>query len=325
MKKRYSILIIILSITFVMGFQPTVQGAEREINFAYLVADQLHEPAPMIMKEKKLLEAEGLKVKWGEFLAGAFVMQHMASGEIDAATCGAVPTMITQGRGVDVVMLASSNLEGSRIVVADHIKKVKDLDGKKIGTPGIGSIQDAMVDMVARKNNIKIMHKHMKVSDMPIFLKKGEIDGFIAWEPHCSRSVLMGYGHFLLTSHDILPGHQCCVLVVQGKLIRNEPDTVRKIMRAYMRGMGYLITHPEESKELMVKYTQLSTKVVDMALPTVKHVYPPYVNVPSLKVMAEGLIKGGKIEKTRVPDIDKFVAKSYDHSFINEYLANPCK
>jgi NitT/TauT family transport system substrate-binding protein len=326
MKKANLVLILAFMSFLLIGLQsPSWGGPEKPLNFAYLVADQLHEPAPMIMKEKKFLEDEGFKVTWGEYLAGAYVMQHMAAGEIDAATCGAVPTMITQGRGVDVVMIAGSNQEGSRVVVADHIKKVEDLNGKKLGTPGIGSIQDSMIDMVERKYKIKIKHVHMKVTDMPIYLKKGEIDGFIAWEPHCSRSVDMGYGHFLLDSHDILPGHQCCVLVVQGKLIRNEPGTVRKIMRAYMRGMGYLITHPEESKELMVKYTQLSTKVVDMALPTVKHVYPPHVNVPSLKVMAEGLIKGGKIEKTRVPDIDKFVAKSYDHSFINEYLANPCK
>lgn len=325
MKKTLSILLGVSCLMFLMGFQTTAFGADREINFAYLVADQLHEPAPMIMKEKKLLEAEGLKVKWGEFLAGAFVMQHMASGEIDAATCGAVPTMITQGRGVDVVMIAGSNAEGSRIVVADHIKSVKDLDGKRIGTPGIGSIQDAMVDMVARKHGLKIMHKHMKVSDMPIFLKKGEIDGFIAWEPNCSRSVDMGYGHFLLESNDILPGHQCCVLVVKGELIRKEPDTVRKIMRAYMRAFGYFITEPEETIEKMVHYTKLSRKVVDMALPCVKHEYPPFINVPSLKVMAEGLVKGGKIKKGVIKNMDEFVSKTYDHSFLNEYLVNPCK
>ena len=320
MKKRFFLIAITLVFISLLGFQSAVLSAERQINFAYLVADQLHEPAPMIMKEKKLLEAEGLKVKWGEFMAGSYVMQHMASGEIDAATCGAVPTMITQGRGVDVVMLASSNLEGSRIVVADHIKNVKDLDGKKIGTPGIGSIQDAMVDMVARKNNIKIYHKHMKVSDMPIFLKKGEIDGFIAWEPHCSRSVIMGYGHFLLESHDILPEHQCCVLVVQGKLIREDPETVKKIMKAYMQAMDYFKANREKTIESMVHYTKLTREMVDMALPCVKHPYPPYVNVPSLKIMAEGLEKGGKIQKGVIKDMDVFISKTYNHQFLDEYL-----
>ena len=71
---------------------------------------------------------------------------------------------------------------------ATAIKKVADLNGKSLGTPGIGSIQDAMVDSLAKNNGIKIAHKAMKVSDMPIFLQKGEIDGFIAWAPHPARA-----------------------------------------------------------------------------------------------------------------------------------------
>jgi len=326
MRKINILFIMTMSFFWVMGLQTSLGRAQDKVlNFAYLVADQLHEPAPMIMKEKHFLEDEGLNVKWGEFLSGPSVMQHMAAGEIDAATCGAVPVMITQGRGVDLVMVAGSNTEGSRLVVADQIRNVEDLDGKKVGTPGIGSIQNSMLDMVARKYNIKIKPVHMKVTDMPIYLRKGEISGFIAWEPHCSRSADMGYGHILLNSRDILPNHQCCVLVVQGRLFRNEPDTVKRILRAYMRAMGYLIVYPEESKNLMVKYTGLSRKVVDMALPAIIHPYPPFLNVASLKIMAEGLTKGGKIQKRNVPDIDKFVKNAYDHSFLNEFISGPCK
>lgn len=325
MKKTLSLFITIGFILAICLQSPSWGKQDKPLNFAYLVADQLHEPAPMIMKEKKFLEAEGFKVKWGEFLSGPSVMQHMAAGEVDAATCGAVPTMITQATGVDLVMVAGSNTEGSRLVVANYIKKVEDLDGKKIGTPGLGSIQNSMLDMVARKHGIKIKPVHMKVTDMPIYLKKKEISGFIAWEPHCSRSVDMGYGHFMLDSHDILPNHQCCVLVVQGRLIKEEPDTVRKIIKAYTKGMEYLRQNPEESKNLMVKYTGLPKHVVEMALPVIKHPYPPYLNVPSLKVMAEGLRRGGKIRKRQVPDIDKFVKNSYDHSFLKEIFPNQSK
>lgn len=321
MEKLRLYFLAFLVLCFSCGPLASADAGQKAIHFGYLVADQLHEPAPMIMKHLKLLEAEGLSVEWGEYLAGAYLMQHLASGEVDFGTCGAVPTLITKGRGVDVKMLASSNGEGSSIIVKKEIKTVAELDGKSLGTPGIGSIQDSMVDMVARENKIKIWHKHMKVSDMPIFLRKGEIDGFIAWAPHPERAVDLGYGHVLLTSHDILPNHQCCVLVAKGEYVKNDPETTGKVMRAYMKAMEYFQKNPEEVKSWMMKATGLNKNVIEMGLKTVTHPYPPVCDVESMRLMVDGLIKGGKIDKKAVPDIEKFVADSYVPSYLEEYLA----
>ena len=316
------ILLAALCCVVVLAWQTSPALAEeKEINFGYLVADQLHNPAPMIMKEMKLLEAEGLKVKWGEFLAGANLMQYMASGEVDFGTCGAVPTMITRGQGIDVVILAGSNTEGSSLIVNDAIKTVKDLDGKKLGTPGIGSIQDAMIDGVARTNNIKILHKNIKVSDMPIFLKKGEIDGFIAWAPHPSRAVALGYGHILLTSHDMMPNHQCCVLVAQGGLLKSDPETVRKVVHAYLKAFEWYREHPDETIAMMAKCTGMEEKIVRMAMQTVVHPYPPRADVPSVKLMADGLVQSGKIQAGVITNLDDFVAGLYHPEFLEEQIS----
>lgn len=325
MKKTWVLSIVIMSFIFVIGFQPAVFAADKKIHFGYLVADQIHNFASMIVKEKKLFEAEGLQVEWGEYLAGAYVMQHLAAGEVDFATCGIIPTMITRGRGVDVVVIAGSNAEGSSIIVKESIKTVKDLDGAKIGTPGIGSIQDAMVDIVARRNNIKIIHKHMSVPDMPIYLQKGEIDGFIAWSPHNTKAAALGYGHILLTSHDILPGHQCCVLVARGELVRKEPETVKKVMRAYMKAFQYEMASKEnhdETLDMVVKYTNAPKEVVVKAWALTPHPYPPYLNIESAKMQAEGLLEGGKIKKGAITNMDKFIAQLYHPYFLLDYLRN---
>lgn len=306
-----SVFAIVATFLLLMGVQSQAIGQEKEIRFGYLVADQLHSPAVMIMKEKKMLEAEGFKVKWGEFLAGSYLMQHFTSGEVDFGSCGAVPIMITRGQGVDGVILASANTEGSSIVVKDTIKTVKDLEGKSMGTPGIGSIQDAMVDMIARKEKAKILHKHMKVSDMPLFLQKSEIDGFIAWAPHPARAVDLGYGHQILTSHDILPDHQCCVLVTSGKTLANDPETVKKVVKTYLKAYEWFIANPDEAVAMMVKTTGMKEDVVRMAMKTVKYPFPPYCNVPSLKLMAEGLVEGGKIQKGVITNMDDFIKQLY--------------
>lgn len=311
---------IVVSLILVVAVEAIVWAADKEITYAYIAGAQPHNPIEMIMKEKKLFEAEGIKVKWGEYLAGSFIMQYMASGEVDFAVLGIPPIMITRAQGVDVVMLASSNAEGSAIVAASSIGHVKDLNGKKVGTPGIGSIQDAMLDKVEKDYNIKMQHVSMKVSDMPLYLQKGEIDGFIAWEPVASRTVDLGYGHTVATSHDILPGHQCCAVVVRGELLKKDPALVRKVFQVYMKAFEYYRKHPEEVLELTAQKTGLSKKVIAMSLKNVQLPYPPYINVPNVKLQIEGLIQTGKIRPGAITDLNKFIELSYDQSFLKEYF-----
>lgn len=295
------------------------RAADKEITYGYLVAN-IHDPYVMIMKEKKLLDAEGLKVKWGEYLSGASLMQFMTSGELDFGVLGVVPAMITRAQGVDVVMLASANSEGSGLVVKPSIKTMEDLDGTTIGTPGIGSIQDAMLDMIAKQYGIKILHNSMKVTDMALFLSKGEIDGFIAWEPIPANAVDLGYGRLLATSHDIFPGHQCCVLVARGDLIKKDPDAVRKVMRAFMKAFAFNKSNPGDVVTFEEKYTGMSKKTLETAMTNVGFPDPPYVNIGSVKELADGLISSGKIQKDVIKDLDKFMESLYDPFFLKEYL-----
>jgi len=296
-------------------------ASPKTLHIGYLVADQLHSPAIMVMKEKKLLEAKGINVQWGEFLAGSALMQEMASGSLDFGSCGVVPVMITRGQGVDVQVLASSNKEGSSLVVKDSIKTVKELDGKNIGTPGVGSIQDAMIEKVAKDNGIKITRKSMKVSDMPIFLQKGEIDGFIAWAPHPARTVDLKYGHELLTSHDILPEHQCCVFVAKGGLVKSDPDLVRKVLQTYVEAYKWFFEHKDEAVGIVCKATGMSEAVVRAAMKTVQYPDPPLCNVESMKLMAQGLAESGKIQKGTIADMDGFMKDLYRPQLLEEIVA----
>jgi NitT/TauT family transport system substrate-binding protein len=317
-------LILVLSLAFLLAFGIDSGAAEKEIKFGYLVAN-VHDPFAKIMKEKKYLEAEGLKVKWGEYLAGAPLMQHFASGEVDFGILGIPPTMIARAQGVDVVVLASTNSEGSGIVVSPSIKQIKDLDGKMVGTPGIGSIQDAMLVIFAKQHNIKVKHRPIKVSDMALFLQKGEIDGFIAWEPFPTSAVEAGYGHMIALSRDILPGHQCCVFVARGEMIKKDPDTVRKVLRAYMKAFDFNKTNHPEVVALEEKYTGMSKDVLIKAIRNVKFPDPPFLHVPSVREQAEGLISSGKIQKDSVKDVDKFISDFYNPSFLKEYLVSISK
>jgi len=291
-------------------------AAKEPMAFGHLVAAQIHEPVPMILEEMKLLDKEGYEAKFPEFLAGAFAMQHFAAGELDAVTVGCPPIMIARAAGTDIVILASSNTEGSRIIAAPEIKKVEDLAGKKVGTPGLGSIQDALLTMVEKKMKMKVLHVPIKVSDMPIYLSKKEIAAFIAWEPICSNAVGMGYGHNLYTSKEIFPGHQCCVFAIREKWIKEKPEKVQRLTKMYLENMRYFQKNLDGMLKIISRKTKISEQVLKESMKAVGYPDPPYVNMESMKVFAQELIDAKKIEGKKVPDVDKFLADIYNDKFI---------
>jgi len=306
---------------------PTGLPRLMKLRVGHLLADELHQPGWVVAKEKNYFADEGFDVVHSEYQYGSVEMEHFAAGELDVAYVGAVPFLSARAAGVDVIAVASSNTEGSSLVVAEEIQNVTDLDGKTIGSPGIGSIQDYMLDRIKETYNITFSVDRAAVTLLIEKFRNGEIDGYIAWEPHATRAVVEVPGtHTLLTSHDILTGHQCCVVAVRGDWVREAPHVVRRIVRWHMKAMRWVLENPGEAEGLIANYSGLSLSLVEAAHPIVKHPYPPLVDVPSCKIMLEGQIATGKIKSEDVPNIDEFLSEAINNSFVenlNEELKPP--
>ncbi len=291
-----------------------------ELRVGHLLADELHQPGWCVAEELGYIREEGLKAVHLEYAHGPEEMLHFAAGELDVAYVGAVPFLRARAKGVDIVAVASSNTEGSALVVSADIKGVRDLDGRRIGTPGIGTIQNYMLNVVEEKWGVKLERRHYKVTELIKLFEKGEIDGYIAWEPHASRAVYMKIrgAHILLTSRDLLPGHQCCIIAVRGDWVRERPELVLKIVRWHVKAMKWVSEHPEEAEEIIAKYSGLDIELIKMAHRIVKHPYPPYLDINSMKIMLRGLIEAGDLTPEEVGDLDEFLSEAVDQSFIEK-------
>jgi len=89
---------------------------------------------------------EGIRPAPMEYVNGPTEMLAFASGDLGAGYVGVVPPLISKSKGTDFV-IGSANLGGSAIVAKPSIENPKDLNGKKVGTPGIGTIQDSLLFM----------------------------------------------------------------------------------------------------------------------------------------------------------------------------------
>ncbi len=322
----YAVLILVVILTASAGVYYWFHKASTQppklmtLRIGHLVADELHQPGWCVAEEMGYITDEGFEAVHSEYMHGPHEMEHFAAGELDVAYVGAAPFLSASAGGIDLIAVASSNTEGSSIVVAEEITEVKDLNGTTIGSPGIGTIQDYMLTRVEEEYGVQFTHFYAKVTDLIMYFQKGEIVGYIAWEPHATRAVVekIRGAHVLFTSYEILTGHQCCVLAVRGDWVREAPHIVRRIVRWHMRAQKWVLEHPEEAEEIIANYSGLSIDLIKEAHPILEHPYPPYVDLPSSKIMTEGLIAADKIKEENVPNIDEFIDKSVINSFVEE-------
>jgi NitT/TauT family transport system substrate-binding protein len=296
----------------VLTIKPT--GLEP-VRIGYLVSD-IHQSPFFIAYDQEWYQDEGIAPVKKEYINGPSEMIDFVAGELDAGYVGCAPAMIAASQGSEIVILSSSNKEGSAIVAKPEINSVEELNGKKVGTPGIGTIQDIMLGMVEEEFGITVTHVPYAVTELPLALSRGDIDAFIAWEPFCADAVVGDIGHVIYTSHDILPDHQCCVLWVSKELYDTRPDVVENLVRVHVRALEYIQENSTGAEQLVASVTGRTMEVVQEAWPRMTWGY--YVNTESMKTFATAMIAQGKI--TDVTDVDAFVTGLVDESVLNTVL-----
>ncbi len=154
----------------------TTSQAPVTLRIGHLVGD-IHHIGLFVALSKGFFEEEGITPVRQEYASGPLEMMAFSAGDIDAGYAGCAPVLTSRSKAVDLMVVASANLEGSAVVAAivakPGIKEVKDLDKRRVGTPGIGTIQDSLLYMVEKKFGITIVRSHMKVTDLPTFTGEG--------------------------------------------------------------------------------------------------------------------------------------------------------
>lgn len=292
------------------------QSALKTLPVGGLIASAAHHAGLEVARAKGFYEANGLRIDPKEYASGAFLIQAIAAGDCVAGVCGANPTLLGKAAGVDVKILANSNLEGSVLIVGPDIKTAKDLNGRKFGTPGVAAIQDTLMLLFEEKNGIKTEHVFVKATDMPTLLRNKEIAGYLVWEVAGTAGLAAGGGRIFATSKDIRPGHECCALVASGKFLRDDPDGATRLVRSFAQGLKYTVANPAEFVQIVAKADGLTPELAGAALARVRYKYPPVNDQADLALVVQALMKSGKIERDKVSDANQFVADIVDNRMI---------
>ncbi|MBN2453797.1 MAG: ABC transporter substrate-binding protein [Candidatus Omnitrophica bacterium] len=267
--RRYKLLIAVMVLASVMvwlfGFFGTIhllsytrihKGDKlRHVNIAF---PEWAGYAPLYLaKDKGFFKEEGLDV--------TLINEQVDSARRDAFIAGMLDfeagtlDLLIAKKGLDApitaVMIIDESLGSDGIVAVKEIKSLEDLIGKKVAlTPE--DVNELFLYYVLRERGLspdKIIPVPRRSQHVTDDFLAGEADAVVAWEPFLSNALKKPGSHILATSADF-PGVIVDTLNARNDLIKNEPQVVRGVMRAWFKAVKYYREHPAEASSIIAKY-----------------------------------------------------------------------
>ncbi len=255
-RKNILIVIIVVIIIAAMGIYglTNLSYDENTIKIGYMPSD--HHAALFIADAQGQFKKQGLEVELIQFNNGGDLMVAIASGDLDIGYVGITPALSSISNGVPAKVVSSVQSEGSGIVVdsSSDINSIADLKGKNIATPGESSIQYLLLLYALEKEGLSkddLSISAMKVVSMMDALKTHNIDGMSVYEPFVTMPVEQGIGKEIASSHDILPGHPCCVIIAREDFINKKSGELDKILAIHENATNFINENPDEAAALL--------------------------------------------------------------------------
>lgn len=206
------------------------------------------------------------KINEFQFPTGAPEMQAMLAGDLDVAYVGVAPAITALSQGLDAKVVAPVQINGSSLVLRPEYKynTPADLKGLRIATFPPGTIQDTLLREWLKDNGLNpdtdVTILGMTPGDAITAISAKQVDAVFL--PHPSPTVVEkeGNGRTIIQSGEMQANHSCCVLLVSGKLIRENPALVEQIVKTHINATEYNDANLDEAAQI---YSNKTTENID--------------------------------------------------------------
>jgi NitT/TauT family transport system substrate-binding protein len=279
----------------------------------------------------------GVKIEWKTFNAGPAAVEALFAGAIDMTYVGPNPAIqgYVRSNGEALRIVAGATSGGAALVVRNDsgIQKPEDFHGKKVASPQQGNTQDVALRAWLLAHGLKSIDKGGDVQVLPmanpdqltLFLKK-ELDAAWAPEPWATRLIREGNGRLFLDERELWPQGQfiTCHLVATTKFLHDNPELVKKWIRAHVDLTDWINGHLPEAKKALNQQIQAETgkalppAELDEAFARLQVTYDPLR--PTLLTAAKSAFDAGFLGR-QMPDLSRL----YDLTLLNQVLAEEKK
>jgi len=208
--------------------------------------------------EKGYFKEEGLDVTLKPYVSGRLALSEMLDNVVQVATSAEVPVMSNLFTERDFSIFGTIGMSDNEIKIIARkdagINNPLDLKGKKVATQKNSAVHFFMYTFLVYNG---IDESELNISFMPPLelvqaLVNGDIDAFSMREP------------FIQQARDYLgdkivqfeqPGiyTKTFNLVAHNKFIRENPETIRKILRAFIKAEQFMKQNRKASIEIIAK------------------------------------------------------------------------
>lgn len=283
-----------------------------------------------LAEDKKFLEKEGIDVELVYINNGTDAFSALSSGQVDViSTYGTGGPLIQIANGQDFTIFGGYMITGATPVFAKADTKynsIEDFRGKKIaimrgGTPDLvlkGILHDAGFDLKKDVTFVE-MKKNTEVMEA---VRSGQVD-FGAVSTGFELQIKEMGMRVVMWPDDLWPNHSCCRMVAKSDWLKKNPDTVQRLLRAYLRA-------EEVMPKNMDRVVELTSNNLDMSVDTAKsflqspHIHyetDPYKN--SVVKMWEKMQDFGYIVDPSVKIEDHIDTANYKAALDALYAENP--
>jgi sulfonate transport system substrate-binding protein len=203
-------------------------------------------------------------------------------------------------QGLDVKFTGGIHRGCLRVQAAlnSPIRSVKDLKGKRIGVPGMGTPPFIFANRVLGANGLDaskdVTWLVFPAGELGLALDKGEVDAVADSEPIGSMLVAQGKVRNIADQAVDMPyaDEYCCAVLVNGKFLARNPKASAAATRALLKAAKWVETNPRAAARLSVegKYLASTTDQNTVAISHLRYV-PSVLGAKTAVRLAAGEMK----------------------------------
>jgi NitT/TauT family transport system substrate-binding protein len=281
--------------------------------------------AAYVAEGRGLFKKYGLNVTMERVKSGTEAIAFLDKGSVDVGGIAIVASLWSAwNRGLDIRVIAPGALDPMqdgptkllvRKAIADSVKSIADLKGKRIaaaGGPGSGG--EYFVSKALERANLTIRDVtliNIGNGDMPAAIAGGSVDAVLLSSPYSDEIIKAGTG--VLLAQDITPGLMTVAFVGSGKFIKERPDAAQRFVLALaeatrlMQGNDYLA---RENIDAYLKHNPSTEAAIRTGSPGV---YDPNVAIPVAGLADIEAVhrKNGRTEYDKPLDMTKVIDEQF--------------
>ncbi len=274
--------------------------------------------APQYVAEG-LLRTEGfINVEYVELPVNVY--KGFEAGKLDISMAFVAPYIIQLDAGLPLVLLGGVHAGCYELFGTERVKAIRDLKGKTVAVPELGSAHHIFVAAMAAHVGIdpkRDINFVIYPADESIrLLADGKIDALMGFPPVPQELREKKIGHVIVNSGLDRPWSQyfCCIVAAHQEFVRKHPVASKRALRAILKATHLCAAEPERAARLVADKGYR----YDYSLQTMREIqyarWQDYDPEDSTRFYALRLREAGMIQSTP----QKIIAQGTDWRFFNE-------